>query len=358
MRVVICWTHFSGYMAACWQALSKRPGVELSVLAMSLDATWQADFDPALLSGIDCRLLSPAERADGELVRDLVLDKQPDVVVLPGWFYPAYRALAFDPALASKRRVMTMDTAWDGSLRQQLARVKIGRFLKHIDAVIVAGERAWQFARRLGFGEGQIYRGLYGFDAKAYGVAGQKRAAYMKEGGGNWPRKFLFCGRYVADKGLDVLWDAYARYRGSHGQPWPLTCCGTGAQKAMLAGVAGLEDVGFKQPGELPGLFAEHGALILPSRFEPWGVTVAEAMGAQLPVVVSEAVGSNVELVRHLYNGLIVPTNDAAALARALATIHEMHGDLPEMGRRGSELAQPFAAEQWARHWHEVFLGM
>jgi len=196
MRIVICWTHFSGYMAACWRALAQRPGVELSVLAMSLDATWQADFDPSLLNGIDCRLLNRSERADRELVRDLVLDKGPDVVVLPGWFYPAYRALAFDPALASKRRVMTMDTAWDGSARQWLARVKIGRFLKRIDAVIVAGERAWQFARHLGFGEGQIYRGLYGFDAKAYGAAAEKRA-----GGGEWPRRFCFAGGMCRTRG-------------------------------------------------------------------------------------------------------------------------------------------------------------
>lgn len=353
MRVVICWTHFSGYMAACWNALARLPGVQLSVLAFALDPTWQAQFDPRLVHGLNCRLLSPAARSDPSLIRRLVRQFQPDIIVLPGWHYAVHRALAFHPEFDAVKRVMTMDTSWRGSIRQRLARWRMGRFLNQIDAVIVAGERAWQFARRLGFTEAQIYRGLYGFDAGAYSAASQKRPADNA-----WPRRFLFCGRYVPDKGLDILRDAYAQYRAAQPDPWTLTCCGTGAQKQMLAKTPGLSDVGFKQPHELPALFAEHGALILPSRFEPWGVTVAEALAAKLPVIVSEAVGSNVELVRHLYNGLIIPTGSAPALADGMTTLHAMHAKLPEMGRRGQQIALPFAAEQWARHWHEIFLSL
>ena len=32
MRIVICWSHVSGYMAACWRALAATPGVDLFVL--------------------------------------------------------------------------------------------------------------------------------------------------------------------------------------------------------------------------------------------------------------------------------------------------------------------------------------
>src|ERR1700722_10506227 len=109
MRIVICWTHYSGYMAACWRALAARPGVELSVIAWTLDSGWQASFDPAVLGGLDCRLLSAAERGDVHKITDLVVEKHPKVLVLPGWAHRPYRILAADPALAHVRRVMTMD---------------------------------------------------------------------------------------------------------------------------------------------------------------------------------------------------------------------------------------------------------
>jgi glycosyltransferase involved in cell wall biosynthesis len=72
-------------------------------------------------------------------------------------------------------------------------------------------------------------------------------------------------------------------------------------------------------------------------------------------VICSEACGASVELVRHLYDGLVVPTEDATAVARAMRWMHEHADELPEMGKRGRELAAPFASEFWAKRWAQLF---
>src|SRR5208282_6423716 len=132
--------------------------------------------------------------------------------------------LPFAPELAGAKFIMGMDTPWRNTWRQRMARLKIGRFLKGIDGVVVAGERAWQFARRLGVGEERIFRGMYGVDAQAL----QNLHAQRLQDGATWPKRFLYMGQYERRKGLDVLTAAYQVYRSRCPDPWPLTCCGSG----------------------------------------------------------------------------------------------------------------------------------
>ena len=344
LRLFICWTHISGYVTACWRRLQAVDRVDLAISAFPTPASETAtQFDSRLVEGLACRLLSPAERADYDCVRSVVLNHRPDVVIVPGWAIPAYRRLAREPALAGARFLMAMDTPWRGGWRQRLGRFKIGALLARLDGVLVPGERAWQFARHLGVPASKIRRGSYGFDYDLVSSLHGRRAGLPS----GWPRRFLFVGRYVKEKAIDALMAGYAAYRRATPDPWPLTCCGCGPLGSLMRDVPGIEDRGFVQPGDLPEVFVEHGAFVLPSRFEPWGVALAEAVGAGLPVVASEACGSIVELVRPYYNGLVTPTGDPAALAAALRWIHHHAAELPAMGERGQPLAAAYGTEAW-----------
>jgi glycosyltransferase involved in cell wall biosynthesis len=99
----------------------------------------------------------------------------------------------------------------------------------------------------------------------------------------------------------------------------------------------------------------QHSVFVLVSRYEPWGVALAEAQYAGMPVICSEAVGASVELVRHHTNGLLVPTEDAAAIAQAMAWMESHPDRLAEMGATGKALAAPFAATYWAQRWKSKF---
>jgi len=211
MRIVVCWTDLSGYVAACFRALAAQKEIELLVLLFAPRKELDQAFTEDLLRGLNVRLLKPAERDDAELVHSIVVAHNPQVIVVPGWLHPPYKQLATLPEFGQSRFIMTMDNPWKSSLRQRLGRFKVGGYLKRMNAIFVAGERAWQFAQQLGVPETKIYRGVYGFDLPAFAGVYEKRLAR-----GPWPRRFLFMGRYVTVKGLDYLLPAYEEEGKSH----------------------------------------------------------------------------------------------------------------------------------------------
>jgi glycosyltransferase involved in cell wall biosynthesis len=116
-----------------------------------------------------------------------------------------------------------------------------------------------------------------------------------------------------------------------------------------MAAAPGVTDLGFVQPGDQPAVLREHGAFILPSRYEPWGVVLAEALASGLPAICTTACGAGVELLHPHSNGLLVPPDDPEALAAALRRIHDLGDRLPAMGRRAAAVAPGYAASVWAR---------
>ena len=350
--VVFCWSQISGYMAACWRALSAVPGLDVIVVAeQSILQRDHTDFGKELLGGIRCELLTASQMTNTHQVAAAVQKLQPDVVVISGWFNPAYRVLAANVDRKHTQLVLAIDTPWKGTARQRVARLAMARFFHRFDAIVVASERSWQLARRLGFEERLIHRGTYGFDYDSFAPVHQQRL----ERADGWPRSFLFMGRYVHDKAIDVLLKGYSEYRASRDDVWTLTCCGAGPLGSLIRGLEGVVDRGFIQPDDQPAMLVEHGVFVLASRYEPWGVVIAEAAAAGLPIICSEACGASIDLVRSCFNGLTVATDESRALASAMAWMHDRYQELPEMGRRGRELASAYSAQMWARRWTRLF---
>jgi len=258
-----------------------------------------------------------------------------------------------DARLAGVKMVLAMDTPWRRTLRQRIARLKIGPMIDRMDAVMVPGERAWQYANNLQVPPNRIYRGMYGIDYEAFAPLYQQRVNLP----GGWPKQFLFCGRYMDIKGMDILLDAYRHYRHTVPDPWPLVCCGGGEMQKLVDAAKrdGVIDLGFVQPRDLSQLWLKSSALVLPSRFDPWPLVVVEASSAGLPVICTEACGSAIETVRDLYSGRVIPTGDLHALVRALKWTHDHYDQLPELGQRAQEMAAPYAAEVWAQRWTSMF---
>lgn len=352
MKVVICWIGVSGYLAACWRALAARPGIDLRLVLFPTVGNANAPFRADLAEGLPADLLEEKHTADVERVVSLVAAHSPQIVVIPGWVVPSFKALATHPKLRGAKFILTMDTPRRDNWRQKFARLKLGRFLDRMDRIIVPGERSWQYARQLQFPESKIRRGLYGVNFSRWQSLYDRRLTQP----GGWPKRFLFTGRYVPVKGIDVLMEAYALYRTSHRDAWPLSCCGSGPMSGLLKSAGeGVEDLGFVQPQDQPDVWSRSGVMVLASRFDPWPLVIVEACAAGLPVLCTEACGSSVELVRSHYNGLAVATGDAAALARGLALFHERYDQLPEMGQRGQQMAAPYSAEMWAERWMRMF---
>ena len=82
--------------------------------------------------------------------------------------------------------------------------------------------------------------------------------------------------------------------------------------------------------------YSQADVFVLPSSYEPFGIVFAEAMSFGLPIVAADA-GGIPELVEHEDNGLLVPPNDATALAAAIDRLSS-NADLRErLGKRSYE---------------------
>jgi glycosyltransferase involved in cell wall biosynthesis len=350
VRIVFCWAEVSGYMAACWRALAAQPGVDLHIIHTERILNRPNPFEVApLLEGLSHQMFDTSRPDVDRYLLEAVAERRPDVVVLCGWIYWPYTRLVRAPRLAGARMLLGMDSPWRATLVQRFARLRLSQFVGGLAMVITAGERSTEYARRIGVPEERLRTGYYGFEYERFAAAMDRTPA-------QWPRQFLFAGRYVPAKDLATLIRAYAAYRRRVSNPWSLTCAGQGPDGRLLHGVEGVTDIGFAQPAQLPELFAAHGAFVLPSRFEPWGVVLGEAAAAGLPVVCSSACGAALDLVRPYYSGIVVPPGDVDGLSAAMQWIHDHESELRGMGQRGQALAAAFSAQAWAVRWHNYAL--
>ncbi len=346
-RIAFIWSYISGYMAACWRAMHARGEVDLLVGALRPTKKNHVSFKDDLMEGFPSILWNDDEFGNQEAVIDRVAAHKPDAVVICGWAYPTMTAMVGHPKLRGAKFIMGMDTPYLGTLRQHMGRYAKRTLFQKLDHVVVTGERCHRLARVLGFPESKITRGVYGIDFSHWSPLLEQRRALP----GGWPKSFVYMGRYIPEKAIDVMLAGYTQYRQAHNDPWPLTCMGMGPFDAQISATPGVRNLGFVQPADQPAHLLESGVFILASRFDPWPLVVVESCAAGLPIICTDACGSAIELVRTYYNGRIVPTEDPASLARAMSWMHRNHHLLPEFGRRGREFAAAYSTEAWCDRW-------
>lgn len=141
-------------------------------------------------------------------------------------------------------------------------------------------------------------------------------------GGATRHPRFIIVARLVHQKAIDVLLTAFARIV-DRLPDWTLEVVGDGPlldelrQLACKLGIS--ERVAFRGHVTNPlDYMLEASVFILPSRFEGMPNSLLEAMAAGLPPIVSDASPGPLELVEDGATGLVVPVDDAEALAQAM----------------------------------------
>jgi len=135
-------------------------------------------------------------------------------------------------------------------------------------------------------------------------------------------RPFVFAmGRHVYQKGFDVLIRAWHQLQL---QDYDLVIGGSGTDTELLGDL--IRDHELESSVHLIGRLDRVGVVshlqhaacfVLPSRHEPFGIVVLEAMAARAPVISTE-VGGVPEFVTDGVNGRLVPGNDVNAMAQAI----------------------------------------
>jgi glycosyltransferase involved in cell wall biosynthesis len=158
---------------------------------------------------------------------------------------------------------------------------------------------------------------------------------------GNRIPQLVAVSRLVECKGIHHLLTALARLQES-GQPFNLRIVGDGDYRAELERMShrlGLKNrvvfAGYVPYSELPELYQQADAFVLPSLTESFGQVFAEAMACGLPVVGTTA-GGIPELVGPEQASWLVEPGDVDALTEKLSTVLQSPQRRQQMGARNA----------------------
>jgi UDP-glucose:(heptosyl)LPS alpha-1,3-glucosyltransferase len=161
-----------------------------------------------------------------------------------------------------------------------------------------------------------------GFDPDAFNPLRreQRRAeARARFGYGEDDRVLLFVGNELERKGFDVVIEAIGLLEDPNVK---LLGAGSVAPDAYSTTI---EQLGLGERLQWVGssrdvalLHAASDVFVLPTRYEPWGLVIVEALGSGVPVVTSQLAGAAIAVTDRQTGRLLRDTNDPAELADAL----------------------------------------
>lgn len=169
----------------------------------------------------------------------------------------------------------------------------------------------------------------------------------------------LSVGRLVQQKGFDVLLRAIGllHHRGTRVR---LIILGDGPLRAELEAVA--RELGIANSVALLG-FVDNprrylqgcDVFVLASRSEGFGLALTEAMSLGKPVIATRAPGGPTEIIRDSDNGLLVPVDDPAALAEAIARVVTDRAFATRLAQAAKERSRAYEPAAVAAQYIEFF---
>lgn len=191
----------------------------------------------------------------------------------------------------------------------------------------------------------------YGIDTEQFSPPPTRRGACGRE--------ILYVGGPWANKGLEVLLEAFARIQGRFPQA-SISVLGGGEWGPYQERI---QSLGLGSRVRYGGHVAHEGMieryrnaylLAAPTRHESFGLALAEAMACGLPVVATR-VTAIPEVVEDGRTGLLVPVGDVGALAEALETLLSEPERAAAMGEAGrARVEEHFAWEKIIAQWEQL----
>ena len=160
----------------------------------------------------------------------------------------------------------------------------------------------------------------------------------------------LYTGRLVAEKGIEVLAEAWPRIT----RPATLVLAGDGPYAEWMRSVPGTRLLGPVARAQLVVAYAAAQFTVVPSiptpRFkEPWGLVCNEAFEQGRTVIATTAVGAAAGgLVRDGQTGLVIAPNDAPQLARAIDALLRDEPLRSRLSTTARVAVQPYTYEAMA----------
>jgi glycosyltransferase involved in cell wall biosynthesis len=355
-------------------AIFVEPAHYITALERELRALWKGKLDIQYIgrnlsqvweeegAGYQSRYL-PAKKS--EALRELsarVRRSNYDLVHVAGWGHAVLAATIMLGAMRSLPIVVETDTQSPRAeplLRRAVKSALYPLLFSFPTMFLPAGSRQAAYLRKYRVKDRSIRLGQMTVDVAAIAAFASRYSPERKQ---DYRRRigiadsaktvFLFLSRLEDFKGLQDLFDAYIRLR-TRRSDIALVIAGSGSLERFVreasASLRSVHYVGHLTGDEIWEAYCAADVFVLPSRREPWGLVINEAMAAGRPVIVTDAAGCVDDLVQHRVSGLTVRAGDASTLLAAMSELAEN----PDLGQKlaagGREVISNWTLEEEAR---------
>jgi glycosyltransferase involved in cell wall biosynthesis len=346
VAIALLTTYLAGYRVPLYQRLAERHGVEVLCYGGGdrYVPAWFSDLDAQLAAAeFPARRLANAREA-------LAIGRHYDAVIAPfagGAILPA----AYLGAKLNRRPFILWASVWaqPRSAAHAVALPVTRHIYRHADAVVAYGEHVRRFVAAIRGRDNDVFVApqavepeLFARDVSAEEIQAFRTRHRLPPG-----PLVLYVGRLVAEKGIEVLREAWPQVR----RPATLVLIGDGPLAPRIAEAPRTRLLGAVPRPQLPAGYAAAELALLPSiptpRFrEPWGLVCNEAMHQGRAMIASSSVGAVAGgLVRNEQTGLVVAPGDPQALAGAIERLLADAQLRARLGAAGRRAVAPYTYE-------------
>lgn len=228
-------------------------------------------------------------------------------ILYSGWFVPEYNFLAF---LTPKRKncVICESSAIESSFVGLKGWIK-KLIIRRMGTALPSGEPHREIFTSIGYKGKIVLTGGVGIFNKQ-----PRKILAGKSGGNETEKKYLYVGRLIDCKNVRFL---VKRFNES-GKPLTIVGNGELSDELKVCAKSNISFLGFVDNVKLKDIYQSHDVFVLPSKSEPWGLVVEEAIYWGLPVIVSNRVGSCYDMVQKMNTGCVFTYDDSISFRLAI----------------------------------------
>ncbi len=352
-RLLIISSHPVPYSAPLYRLMASQKEMDIQVAYCSMGPEWDSGFGRKVVWDVPLLEEYPWVQIRNWALRPglghffglvnpgilkLISSKQFDAVAVPGYAYFSFWVAFLAAKITGVQILLETDATtlrhpsggwwWKRWLKKPLVRFIYSRVA---DIVLVPSTASKEFLDHIGVPDKKIVLAPYTVDNDYFARGKSVIDPQQVRRDLALPKNsfvILFCGKLVRWKRPEDVLRSLAildRYPGAAQRLPYVLMAGDGPLRRKLQLMAeslGIGDrvrfLGFVNQSKLPEVYAASDVLVLPSESEAWGVVVNEAMSSGVPAIVSDRVGSRLDLIYPGLTGEVYPAGDVEALASCL----------------------------------------
>lgn len=277
----------------------------------------------------------------------------PDLTVIHGYSFPAVWAAIFYCWKWGKKYALRSDSNQNLNTKKGIKRnikdIFLRKLVKKADSILYIGTTNCEFWKFYGASEKQLIEAKYAVDEKRFSPINKEQKSKFRQEL-NLPLDsliFLFTGRLITRKNPVTLAKSFLNV-GKSLNNVKLIIAGGGELESDLKKViqnsnsTNIIYLGKIPPSEINKLYGASDVFICPYEYEPWGLTINEAMSCGLPVVapINGTCGAAVDLVHNLTNGIGLSEVTEKSIINSINFILENSHLLPEWQENSLHIIQ------------------